>query len=226
MKFYIIKIIKLILIILKKEDGMIYIFIDESGSLNNKNVGLFSVSLVFVKKNDSSWLKNHFKRNIKKLKNKLGIPLKNELKAHDFVKNKKLYDLFNFIKEIKSVKSYSSYILNKGIDNRYLKNKNVTFNFLVKSALERAVENIDYFKVKQDIKIIVDNREIATGSLKSLKDYLDAEFIVKKDIFKNIELEYMDSRRHWGVQLADFFSYLNYWNVKNSNSKPNNRKIY
>ena len=204
---------------------MTYVFIDESGSLNNKSIGIFSVSLVFIHSDNLSHAKNYFKRSVKKFKKEMNIEIKDELKAHNFVKNKKIKMLLDFTETNKNVFAFSAYINNEDINKKFLRNKNVTYNFLVKLALERAIEKLFWLN-NEEIEILADNRKIGTGSLNSLHEYLEAEFIVQRDALSSIKLDYIDSHTHWGIQLADFYSYANYYYAKEQTPKSNNRKVY
>lgn len=213
------------------DKGMQYlIYVDESGSINNrgKDGTLFSISLCFISQKNMVKMKNWFKREIKNLKSELRIKNTVELKAHYLIKNGKkkiLWNLINRIRE-KYVTDYSAYILNENINFKWLKNKNVTYNFMIKSALERIFEINQEINHQDSINIIIDNREIKTGSFNSLNEYLFTTFVLERQIISNVKCQFSDSKNHWGIQMADFISWANYDEARNKSNLRRKRKIY
>lgn len=205
------------------------IYIDESGSINGMDLddSIFSVSLSIVPDDKQASLKNWFKREIKKHKKNLGIDLNDELKAHSFIDNEKKGELIKFVEEIRRriVKDFSAFLINKGLNSKWLENKNITYNFLVKCAIERAISKGE-LKNNDEIEIFADMREISTGSFNSLSEYLKASFILESNIFKSLKVDFIDSKSNWKIQLADFISYANYNEIRNNVNLENKRKIY
>lgn len=53
----------------------------------------------------------------------------------------------------------------------------------------------------------------------TLQQYLISEFILNKDTFASISHTYEDSRKNWGVQLADYLAFKNNRIICNKNNK-------
>ncbi len=119
-------------------------------------------------------------------------------------------------------KYVNCYIKNDDIDTKWIDNKSAAYNFMVKLAIERAFD-LGYLKKDDCLYVVSDNRNISNSFKKSLEEYLISEFILKKSIFKTIKHEYVDSKTHWGVQLADYCSFSN--NRKIIYSAKNNKKL-
>ncbi|MBX4209678.2 MAG: DUF3800 domain-containing protein [Mollicutes bacterium PWAP] len=206
----------------------IKMFVDESGSLNTHKLKIFSITAFFVNKNNVPKIKNKVKRFQIKMKKEIGIDIKNELKAHQFNLSKKTMELNEFLEKINIQNIFTSYIDNRLQPNNsnFYKNKNVTYNFIFKSLCERILD-IKNLKEPINVEIIIDKREIGVGSFKSLEEYLRA-WLLERNEKINIELKYIDSKEHWGVQLADYYSFVRFRQILENNIKDSEkiRKIY
>lgn len=207
---------------------MYWIFIDESGSLNN-NKGYFSISLVIIHQENFNKTKKFFKRNIAKIKN--NITNKNiEIKGHFLKTTNQLYKLEFIVKEcIYKYNQYiCSYINNKQANQKWFDDKGATYNFMVKCAIERAFDN-KIIEQNSHIKILSDQFTASRKYIGSLETYLITEFKLKKEWVKSITHEFVDSKKHWGVQLADFLSFHNFrkiWSNKINKINKYFRRIY
>ncbi len=202
---------------------MYWIYIDESMSINGQpNGGDFSISLVIINESNYRRTKSSFKRFIKKFKsiNKLdNVEIKGELlkkmKAIDFLETtlEACLEGNNFI---------CAHIANNGIQEKWLKNKSATYNFMVKCAIERAIER-GMIAEGDDLRILSDNRNISNDYKKSLQEYLNIQLSLENNHNLTIIHDYVDSKLNWGVQLADFLSFRN--NRLIIKSRKNNIKL-
>ena len=196
-----------------------FILIDESGSLNSYKKGFFSITMTIIHTNeDFQKLKNYFKRKILKIKEKNQILKKIELKGH-FLKQKKLTKkgekIFDSIKEKFPV--FTFYFDNKDIDEKYLKYKNVTFNYMVRYGIQNLIWKKIIKENGETIKLYLDQRNIKTGSFHSLEEYLFLYFNFDKNYNINFkEVKYFESKNNWFIQLADICSFYNSKAITNS----------
>lgn len=200
-----------------------FIFIDESGSLNNFNLGSFIVTITILNKANYSKIKNTFKREQMKLKKLIDFDIKKELKAHTIKLENQLDGLQKIITkmQILGTNFCCSYVNNEGINPKWLNNKNITYNFMVKAAIERALD-INLITPNSKLNIVADMRSSKLGKFdgESIKDYLIAEFVLNKEIFQQISFDFHDSKNRWDIQLVDYFSFWIFNSVVNKKIDP------
>lgn len=187
------------------------IFIDESGSINNKKISFFSITLVIIEANNYNKTKNNFKRYLRKIRNLENLDSKIELKAH-FLKS---IGKVNYIDEVidliinKLNNNYVCvYLNNETLNPKWLNDKGSTYNFLVKCAIERMLD-LGLLTSNDEIVLISDMYCMQKKYIGTLQQYLISEFILNKDIFVSISHSYLDSRKNWGIQLADYMAFKN-----------------
>lgn len=187
------------------------IFIDESGSINNKKISFFSITLVVIESNNYNKTKNNFKRRLRKIRNMENIDPNIELKAH-FLKSigKAQYvdEIIDLAINQLNNNFVCVYLDNQTLNPKWLNDKGSTYNFLVKCAIERMID-LGLLKHDDEIVIISDTYCMQKRFLGTLQQYLISEFILNKEMFLSISHTYLDSRKNWGVQLADYLAFRN-----------------
>ncbi len=163
-------------------------------SLNGlPNGGDFSISLLIIEDSNFKKTKNTFKRSIKKFRSKNNldnIEIKGEL-----LKNMKALSFLDSTLDIclKDNNFICTHIANNNIDEKWLKNKSGTYNFMVKCAIERAVER-GMIEKGEELRIFSDNRNISNDYKKSLQEYLSIQLSLEKDYKLIISHNYVDSK--------------------------------
>ncbi len=200
------------------------IYIDESMSINGiENTPDFSISLFIINETNFRCTKSKFKRAIVSYWKKHNL-YKVELKAHYLKVHKDLDFLEKTLSDcLVNNKFVCSHISNRNIDQKWIKNKSATYNFMVKCAIERAYDN-GYIEKGSKLLIQSDIRNISNDYKKSLEEYLIAELCLNKSLFSDIKQEYIDSKNHWGIQLADYLSFTNSRQIIQS-KKSGNMKL-
>ena len=190
-----------------------FIFIDESGSLNNKGEGFFSVSGVLFEEQYFSKIKNWCKRNFNKARKLVSFSLGVELKAHKLRSAKSLPFLYNFYEEIKKISQILCiYFNNVNINKKWLEDKNATFNFMIKKLILKAI-TLGFIKCEDEIQIIADKRHESIKYFWSIEKYLNKMF-VDKNLLKSLSFSYVDSKNRWEITIADWVSFINYRKIK------------
>ena len=201
---------------------MINMYIDESGSIHPTSEKLnryFIIGIVIPK--DAKKLKRVYKtfvrKNINNLKeldtegkmfNKDGHFI--ELKGSSMDRTMKL----NFMKFFCQNNLFEvRYIVldNNLLEDRFIKNKARTFNYLIKIFLINSIKK-KYIRDKQ-IFLQIDERNVKTDSKFSLEDYLNQELSLNDNLIENIQVQYFDSSQNCFIQIADVFSNIMYSNL-------------
>ena len=60
-----------------------------------------------------------------------------------------------------------------------------------------------------ELLLISDTYCMQKKYMNTLQQYLISEFILNKEIFSSIFHTYEDSRKNWGIQLADYLAFKN-----------------
>lgn len=201
---------------------MISMYIDESGSIHSTAEKLnryFIIGIIIPK--DPKKLKRIYKifirKNIDNLKqldvegkmfNREGHFI--ELKGSSMNKKMKLNFIDFFCKNNLFEVRYIILDNNK-LEQRFIKNKARTFNYLLKIFLINSI-NKKYIKDKQ-IFLQIDERNVKTDSKYSLEDYLNQELLLEDNLVENIQVQYFDSSQNCFIQIADVFSNIMYSNL-------------
>ena len=190
-----------------------FIFIDESGSLNNKGEGYFSVSGVIFPEEYFSKIKNWCKRNFNKARKLASFSYNTELKASKLRSAKTLGFLYEFYNEIQQVaKILCIYFNNKNINKKWLEDKNATFNFMIKKLIIKAI-TLGFIKTHDEIQIIADKRHESIKYFWSIEQYLNKMF-VDKNLLKSLIFSYINSKNSWEITIADWISFINYRKIQ------------
>ena len=201
---------------------MIGMYIDESGSIHPTSEKLnryFIISIVIPKSPEK--LKRVYKlfirKNIDYLR-KLDQDNKmfsedgkfRELKGNSMDKTLKL-DFINFFCRNNLFEVRYIILDNNQLDERFIKNKARTFNYLIKIFLINSFKK-GYIK-DNELFLQIDERNVKTESKYSLEDYLNQELILNDNLLENVQVKYFDSSQNCFVQIADVFSNIMYSNL-------------
>lgn len=201
---------------------MISMYIDESGSIHPTSEKLnryFIIGIVIPK--DSKQLKKVYKtfirKNIDELKR---LDTDNKM----FDKNGKFVELkgssMNKVMKLNFIEFFCKnnlfevrYIIldNNLLEERFIKNKARTFNYLLKIFLINSI-NKKYIEDKQ-IFLQIDERNVKTDSKYSLEDYLNQELLLNDNLIETVQVQYFDSSQNCFIQIADVFSNIMYSNL-------------
>lgn len=201
---------------------MINMYIDESRSIHQTSEKLnryFIIGIVIPK--DSKKLKRVYKNFIRKNINDLK---KLDTEGKMFDSNNKFVELkgssMDKTMKLKFIEFFCRnnlfevrYIIldNNLLDNRFIKNKARTFNYLLKIFLINSIKK--KYIVDKEIFLQIDERNVKTDSKYSLEDYLNQELLLNDNLMDNIQVQYFDSSRNCFIQIADVFSNIMYSNL-------------
>lgn len=201
---------------------MINMYIDESGSIHPTSEKLnryFIIGIIIPK--DSTRLKKVYKTFIRKNINNL-----KELDTDGkmFSKDGRFIELkgssMNKVMKINFINFFCKnnlfevrYIIldNNLLEERFIKNKARTFNYLLKIFLINSIKK-NYINDNQ-IFLQIDERNVKTDSKFSLEDYLNQELLLNDNIIENIKVQYFNSSQNCFIQIADVFSNIMYSNL-------------
>lgn len=200
------------------------IYIDESGSINNKLSTNFIIALVIPK--DSKELKKSYKRFVSKYLDRLkeldserinrntGKVIRpggkmfhdgkfQELKGAQFDRDMKL-KFIEFFSEKPNFEVFYITIDNKKLTDTFCTNTARVFNYTLKLAIEYFIKH-KYIE-KEDCKLQLDERNERTETRYFLENYLNTELTLSGITDKSFTVEYFDSSNNKLVQMADVFA--------------------
>jgi hypothetical protein len=196
--------------------GNINVFVDESGIIakqKSDNTRYFVIALLFVREEDTELLKRSFK------KARLAIAKKKKKLYEELVENKEIKG--SSLVEMDKNKIYCKVI--EKVDDKFevgiilLDNTKATkkfrsvssraFNFLIKLYLINIFKKSDMYKELDNLRFIIDERNVATKSKYTLQEYLNTELNLDEH-FCNGEIEvcYSDSKKSLLLQMTDFIA--------------------
>jgi len=185
-------------------------FIDESGSIpkdynGDPKLKYFVISFVHI--DDTRKLKSVYKRSIRNLKKHYpdffnALPNPNECKASEMLPFMKDYIISNLVK-INDFKICYMVVNNEDLEDRFRKNSSRSFNYLVKLMIENCVLSKSE---KEDLKLILDNRNVKLKGLNELQGYLFNNFVLDDNIIQAVSVDYVDSQHHTTIQIADLIA--------------------
>lgn len=201
---------------------MINMYIDESGSVHPTSEKLnryFIIGIVIPK--DPIKLKRIYKLFIRKNYNYLKQVDKDnkmfnqdgkfiELKGSSMDKKLKL-DFIDFFCKNNLFEVRYIILDNNQLDEKFIKNKARTFNYLIKIFLINSLKK-GYIK-DADLFLQIDERNVKTESKYSLEDYLNQELMLNDNLLNNVHVKYFDSAQNCFIQIADVFSNIMYSNL-------------
>jgi len=191
-------------------------YIDESGIITSKKPHAVDTEhhyfvISFVQTDDSKRLKNVYQRSIKKLRSNFptffsGLANPKEPKGSElmpFMKFHIINDLINYT----DIKIGHMVVDNREIEERFRKNSSRSFNYLIKLVLLNTPLSS---KEQTILHLNIDNRNVAIGNLKDLKEYLSTELVTATGITKQVNVSYFDSQHTCCIQVADLFANVVY----------------
>lgn len=213
---------------LREQD--ITVFVDESGIVSKSktaNRDYFIITLLFVKNDKSDYVKKLFKKyrlQVAKKKQALMETLKEnkEIKGSSLSEKEKS-NVYNKIIE-KCTDEFELAIIvldNREATEQFKSNSSRVFNYLIKHYLQCHFKRYSKYKQLNSIQFIIDERNIATNSKHTLKEYLNTELnLIERFSNQDIQVKYSASESHLLLQMADFISNTFYRKYqKNQNSE-------
>lgn len=193
------------------------IYIDESGSINNKLRPNCDFIITLIIPTNKKQLERAYKRfvatNCKRLKeidknNKMFFNNKfRELKGSQFDKPMK-QNFVNFFSKKKHFEIYYIRIKNKKLKDYFCENTAKTFNYVIRLALHYLIKN--NFLNQEDCHLQLDNRNEKTESKHFLENYLNTELYLGGVTNGRFTVSYFDSANNHFIQIADVFSNIFY----------------
>lgn len=196
------------------------IYIDESGTINNKIKNEYFI-ITLIAPDKTNTLKRSYKRfvssNHKRLKE---IDTKNkmflngsfqELKGSAFDREMKK----EFVKFFSQKNNFSIFYIvvdNSKLKDTFCSNTSRVFNYILKIALNYLIKN-EYI-TSEDHHLQLDERNERTESRYFLEDYLNTELSITGINNGQISVSYFDSANNSTIQIADVFSNILYSNFK------------
>ena len=193
------------------------IYIDESGSINNKLNPNHDFIITLVVPTNKKQLERTYKRfvsnNHEKLKaldkdNKMFLNDKfHELKGSQFDKPMK-QEFVKFFSQKKHFEIYYIHIKNSHLSAEFCKNTARVFNYVIRLALQYLITN--NFINKEDYTLQLDERNEKTETKYFLENYLNTELSLGGITNGNFTVCYFDSANNKFIQIADVFSNIFY----------------
>ena len=162
----------------------ITVFVDESGTIGKgtiKEDDFFIITLLFVKDEDVNHIKKVFKKERLKIVNKKDA-LKQQLKNNKEVKGSELSEIekrpiYEKLIEKCGDKFEIAVIVmnNRKATVKFRSNSSRSFNYLIKTFLEKHFKKRSRFKGVNQIHFVIDERNVATESKYTLQEYLNTE---------------------------------------------------
>lgn len=213
------------------------IYIDESGSINNRSNGSKYFVIAMIRVTDKKGLERAYKRfvssNLETLKAldadkvdvKSGKSLKpggkmflndkfQELKGSKFDRNMKIRFL-EFFSRKEYFEIYYVKIANQKLTNSFCSNTARVFNYTVKLAMSHFLEK--GFFPNEDCFLQLDDRNEKTEAKYFLENYLNTELTLSGVYSKRIIVKYFDSSNNKFIQIADVFANLLYSHLQTGN---------
>lgn len=197
------------------------IYIDESGSINNKGMENYFIITLIVPARPNS-MKRSYKRFISSRYDQLE---KLDLKHQKMFKDGRFQELKgscfdrcmkkDFVQFFCSKNNFSVlYIVadNSKLNDIFCSNTSRAFNYLLKKALEYFIKRGCLESERHMLQL--DERNERTESKFFLEDYLNTELFTTGINSGNFTVQYFDSARNANIQIADVFSNLYYSHLK------------
>jgi hypothetical protein len=178
-----------------------YIYIDESGTLGIKSIGIepyFIIASLILEEEQRKPIKNL----VKKMTTELLMidPSLKELHACKMPIQQKQKFLNLFSKKEADVK----YLVARKdqIDKNLFEEQAICFNYMIFLLLESVLRD----KAILELELVIDNRNLKATSLESLEDYLKTKLVEFGLFSKNISVQYGDSINFKHLQAIDFIA--------------------
>lgn len=213
----------------------ITVFIDESGSIPRlpTNNNYFIITLLFIENENIDHVKKIFRRSrLKIVKRKQH--LYNKLKLEGEIKGSELSEkekttIYSKIIETCGDKFELGIIVfdSKKANDRLRSNSSRVFNYLIKIYLYKYFKKWSKYNKLNSIKFIIDERNVATQSTYTLKEYLNTELnLIESFSNQDIDVHYYDFKKYLLLQMADFISNTFYRKIqKNQQDYKNSSQL-
>ena len=187
---------------------------DESGQLHsNSKSEYFCIGGYYCNKDDSNSIKRSFSRKLIKIKKKRGMLKSDELKSREMTNFEKI-KLFDSLQKHDGFNGFA-FIASKNKMTKKIDKESIFYNYFIKLIVKDLI--VPKYQPNEDsldlitVKIILDNRNVSVGHLKSLEDYLNSEFILTNFIF---HVDYFDSKNSYAIQATDLIANTFYVSFK------------
>lgn len=197
------------------------IYIDESGSINNKLMNHYFI-ITLIASDQSKSIKRSYKRFISSHYDQLEkLDLKHQkmFKSGEFKELKgSCFDRYmkqDFVRFFGSKNNFFLFYIvadNSKLKDIFCSNTSRAFNYLLKTALEYFIKN-GYIASEHHV-LQLDERNERTESKFFLEDYLNTELSITGINSGNFTVQYFDSANNSNIQIADVFSNLYYSHLK------------
>ena len=177
------------------------IYLDESGDLgfNFKEGASAFFVISFIAMDEPISLK--LKRAMKKVKQKHRIPKKVEIKGNNSSPALRL-DVLRAISAL-PIEIYTIIVDKKKIDKHLRNDTNIFYNYMVNLIVAPYLER----EKINEAHIIADLRITKTAKGMRFADYLKYKLFFERKLYIELIIEFLDSRKSYGLQAVDFVSY-------------------
>lgn len=182
------------------------LYIDESGSITaniNSRNRFFVIAI--LETSEPHRVIRQFRRaksNYVKMTNK-SIDITREIKGSEMDYGMKKL-IFEELSEKTDCVFHYIIIDNKELDTRLVDKVEVSFNYFLNTFIQRIVKNRSEYE-RKELFLLIDERNVSTGSLNTLEEYLYIEQIIKNGMFDDVKVKYKDSSTKDLIQVADIF---------------------
>lgn len=195
------------------------IYIDESGSINNKLPDGHDFVIAMVYPHNEQHLKRVYKRFVKTNTDRLRALDKNSHKMFDqegkFIElkgkmfNKSMKRAFvKYMLERPDFNVFYIRIHNYLLINRFTENTARAFNYVIRKAVEYFIKS--GLLPDEECFLQFDERNERTDTKRFLKDYLNTELMTGEICCGPFDVKYFDSQKNHLIQIADVFANLYY----------------
>lgn len=209
-------------------------FIDESGSITKTDVEhhrYFIIAILFTR--NAKRIKRYFQKGIASLmqdtRYKKMMDSNGEIKGSEVSETKKneIYD--RIIRNCKDDFEIGIIVLDNNYTTKeFIRNHARTFNYITQMFLDKSFRNYSRYKnTVSDMRLIIDEQNIATDAEYTLDGYLNQHLTVINPLCNHFDVMYADSKNHALIQLIDFISNTFYRNIqKHDRTSIQNIKLF
>ena len=200
------------------------IYIDESGSINNKLDIKNDFIIALVNVYEKSKLERAYKRFISSNLKRLYV-LDKKARPRKMFRDGKFFELKGFLldKDMKNkfveyftrkplFELYYIRIYNSELSDIYCKNTSRTFNYCIRLAMESFFKN--GFLCEGNYCLQLDERNEKKETRHFLSNYLNTELVLNKTVLGEFEVNYYNSNCNTMIQIADVFANLLYSHIR------------
>ncbi|WP_026490264.1 DUF3800 domain-containing protein [Butyrivibrio sp. XBB1001] len=206
---------------LQKEND-VYVYVDESGSITKTNVSnnrYFVIAMVFT--DNPIAIRRLFKKKISQMikkdsKKKETIILNKEIKGSELSEKEKIKIYHHILAHGNDKVELGVIVLdNNYTEDKFIENHARTFNYMIQVFFDSCYRNHSkYMRGAGNIKILLDEQNVATGAKYDLEEYLNQQLTIRNPICDKFTANYTDSKNEKLVQLADFIANTFYRNIE------------